>query len=201
MHRAGRAKDRAVVERPPVTVFAILDSLPSARLVRRVIDDPSLEVFNGIERSNAIMSACSTLSRKQTPTVLLLDSETLEERMLVESQLEIGGILNRGCGNTPHRLVLAIPQVDVILFSDREGFERALGKKMSDLELFEARFRPRAVFRRLLGEGDFEEKALAVINALDDAALRRMARHPIIREIRDFMAEVQPKRARVRRAG
>lgn len=121
----------------------------------------------------------------------------------MEEQQEVGGILERSHGRTPYRLLLAIPQVEAILFSDREGFEKALGRKVAELDWFEARFRPRAVFRRLLGEGDFEKKALAVIDALDEAALRRMSRHPIIREIREFMAEVQPaaKRTRVRRAG
>jgi hypothetical protein len=184
-----------------MSVAAVVDNMLSGRLVRRIISDRSFEVYDGRDPSTAMMSACTLLSGELTPTVLLLDSETLEERMLRESRIEIGGYLSRCHPRTPYRLILAVPQVDVILFSDREGFERALGKKMSDLELFEARFRPRAVFRRLLGEGDFEEKALAVINALDDTALRRMARHPIIQEIRDFMAEVQPKRARVRRAG
>jgi hypothetical protein len=188
-----------------MNVYAILDSLPSARLVRRVIQDTSFEVFDGGERSNAIMSACGVLSRDLTPTVLLLDSDTLEDRLLVQSRHTIGGILDRCHGRTPYRLILAIPQVEAILFSDREGFEKALGRKVAELDWFEARFRPRAVFRRLLGDPeDFEARALAVINALDDAALRRMARHPIIQEIRGFMAEVQEpasKRARVRRAG
>jgi hypothetical protein len=188
-----------------VIVYAILDSLPSARLVRRVIRDDSFEVFDSGERSTAIMSACGVLSRELIPTVLLLDSETLEDRLLMESRLTIGGILERGHGRTPYRLILAIPQVEAILFSDREGFEQALGHNVADLDWFEARFRPRAVFRRLLGDPEhFETGALAVINALDDAALRRMARHPVIREIRGFMAEVQEpaaKRARVRRAG
>jgi hypothetical protein len=188
-----------------MNVFVILDSLPSGRLVRRIIGDESFEVFNAGERSTAIMMACGALSRELTPTVLLLDSDTLEDRLLVQSRLTVGGILERGGGRTPHRLILAIPQVEAILFSDREGFEKALGRKIADLDWFEARFRPRAVFRRLLGEPeDFETEALGVINALDDAALRRMARHPIIQEIRGFMAEVQEpaaKRARVRRAG
>lgn len=187
-----------------MNVFAIVDSRPAARLVRRIIPDASFEVFNAREKSTAIMMACGALIREMTPTVLLLDSETLEDRMLMESQLEIGGILDRGHGRTPYRLILAIPQVEAILFSDRVGFEKALGKKVADLDWFEARFRPRAVFRRLLGDREFEEGALAVIDALDEPALRRMARHPIVREIRSFMAEVQApaaKRARVRRAG
>jgi hypothetical protein len=188
-----------------MTVAAILDNALCARLVRRVIGDLGFEVYDARERSNAIMSACGVLSRELTPTVLLLDSETLEDRLLMETRLTVGGILERGHGRTPYRLILAVPQVEAILFSDREGFEKALGHKVADLDWFEARFRPRAVFRRLLGDPeDFETEALAVINALDDAALRRMGRHPIVREIRGFMAEVQEpavERARVRRAG
>ncbi|HEV7589802.1 MAG TPA: hypothetical protein VGO40_16935 [Longimicrobium sp.] len=187
-----------------MNVFAILDSMPAARLVRRIIGDESFEVFNAGERSTAIMMACGALTRELTPTVLLLDADTLEHRMLTQSRLTVGGILDRCHGRTPYRLILAIPQVEAILFSDREGLENALGRAVADLDWFEARFRPRAVFRRLLGEGDFEEKALTVIDALDDVALRRMARHPVVREIRSFMTEVQEpaaKRARVRRAG
>jgi hypothetical protein len=187
-----------------MTVAAILDNEPCGRLVRRVIRDPGFEVYDGRERSNAIMSACGVLSDYLTPTVLLLDSDTLEERLLMERRNTVEGILDRGHGRTPYRLILAVPQVEAILFSDREGFEKALGRKVADLDWFEARFRPRAVFRRLLGDREFAEGALEVINALDDAALQRMARHPIIQEIRGFIAEVQEpasKRARVRRAG
>lgn len=183
-----------------MTVAAVVDNEPCGRLVRRIIPDWGFEVYNGLERSTAIMMACGALSELM-PTVLLLDSDTLEERLLRERQHLVDIILNRSHGRTPYRLILAVPQVETILFSDRAGFEKALGRKVADMDWFEARFRPRAVFRRLLGEGDFEAKALAVINALDDAALRQMARHPIIQEIRGFMAEVQPKRARVRRAG
>ena len=104
---------------------------------------------------------------------------------------------------TPYRLILPIPQVEAILFSDRKGFEKALGRKVADLDWFEARFRPRSVLSRLLGDGDYDEKALTFIDALDDAALRRMAQHEIVQEIREFIDEVQPKsrRPRVRRAG
>jgi len=187
-----------------VTVAAILDNEPCARLVRRVIQAPGFEVYDGYEQSNAIMSACGIMSRDLTPAVLLLDSDTLEERLLMERRHTVEVILDRGHGRTPYRLILAVPQVETILFSDREGLEKALGRKIADPDWFEARFRPRAVLRRLLGDRDYKEAALEVIDALDDAALLRMARHSIVQEILGFIAEVQEpasKRARVRRAG
>jgi hypothetical protein len=167
-----------------------------------MIDCPCVDVFYTKVRSSAIMAACGSLA-DQHPTILLLDSDSLEERGIKNQQADVGGILKLRQGRTPFRLILAIPQVEAILFSDREGFEKALGRKVIERDWFEARFRPRAVLRRLLGDADFEEKALAFIDALDDAALERMAQHEVVREIREFIEEVhQPKsrRTRVRRA-
>jgi hypothetical protein len=177
---------------------AITDSIVAAHIVESTAGIPLLEVIDGKERSHAIMVARRTLARELMPTVLVLDSESLEDRTIMEAQLEIGGILESCSRRIPYRLILAIPQVESILFSDREGFERALGRTVVDLDWFEARFRPRTVLRRLL-EGDFNEAAVALIDRLDAAALRRMGCHPVVREIRGFMTEV--RRARIRRTG
>ena len=158
----------------------------------------------GDVQSSAIMMACGALVRELTPTALVLDSDSLEDRPIRIARAEIGGILEDCHNHVPYRLVLAIPQVEAILFTDREGFERALGRKVADEDWFEGRFRPRAVFRRLLGDEDFEERTRIFVNALDEQALQRMAQHPVVQEIRSFVAEVREpaaRRARVRRAG
>jgi len=183
-----------------MNVGIVVDNLPAARLVRRVLDDPRVEVFDAEERSAAIMGIGS-LAAQGLAGVLLLDSDTLEDRALTELQLEVGALVRMGNAACPRRLVLAIPQVESILFSDRVGLENALGKKIADDDFFEARFRPKAVFYRLLGGKKPQERALAVIDAIDETSLRRMAAHPVIREIQEFVEEVQrPRTAKVRRA-
>jgi len=186
-----------------LTVYIILSSHPSARLVKRLIADSSVDLEYADYKTDAIMRAWGTLGSEQCPTIVLLDSDSVEQRAIVDEYAESNGLLKLRCGRTPYRLILAIPQAETILFSDRDGLERALGRKVADLDWFEARFRPRAVLSRLLGDGDYDEKALAFIDALDEAALRRMAQHEIVQEIREFIEEVQPKsrRSRVRRAG
>ena len=178
----------------------------AARLIRRVLNDPAVRVEDTWERSSAMRRAGRLAGMEEEPVVLVLDTDSVEERPMVEDRLEIGGYLRGRSGGTPSKLVLAVPQVEAVLFSDRAGLERALGRKIADDDAFEARFRPRAVFQRLLGDGETEERALEVIDRLDDAALSRMAKHPIIREIVDFAAEVraheEPVHAEpVRRAG
>lgn len=180
----------------------VVDNAPAGRIVERILPD-CVRVENAEIRSGAMMLATRILFREDwSPTVLLLDSDSLEDRAIYEERVETGNYLRWGSGGHPHRLVLAIPQVEAVLFSDRVGLENALGKKMTDEEAFEARFRPKAVFDRLLGGGkDVQKRAVAVIDAIDETSLRRMAAHPIIREIQEFVEEVQrPRAAKVRRA-
>jgi hypothetical protein len=187
-----------------MNVYAIFDSVASARLVGRIIEDPTLMLAAGDVQSSAIMMAGGALRREFTPTVLVLDSDSLEERAILAEQAEINGLMSLYGSQIPYRVVLAVPQVEAILFSDREGLEKALGRKVGDEDWFEARFRPRAVLKRLLAGSDYEQAVRTLTDALDDAALRRMARHPIIQEILGFIAEVREpasKRARVRRVG
>jgi len=180
-----------------MSVFVIVDNALTARLVERVLADPRVEVVNAKERSTAMMKARSVLLREVEPTVLLLDSDSLEERAIVEDQLEIGGYLQRSSRGLPNRLVLAIPQVESILFTDRTGLEKALERRIDDEDAFEARFRPKAVFYRLLGGDDVEACALGVVERLDESALKRMATHPAIREIQEFVSDIGVRFRRV----
>ena len=185
-------------------VYAIFDSLPAARIVQRAVADPSLMLGLADVRSDAILMACGALRREHTPAILVLDSDSLEERVILQEEVAIEGVMELYRERIPYRIILAVPQVEAILFADREGFEKALGRKVADEDWFEARFRPRAVFRRLLEGRDYEDAAVEVIKRIDDAALRRMARHPVVQEIREFIAEVRTgsaKRPRLRRVG
>ncbi|HEX6747228.1 MAG TPA: hypothetical protein VF092_07995 [Longimicrobium sp.] len=173
-----------------MNTWIVLARAPAGRLIERVLNEPAVRIKATWEFSSAMMRAGRIAGHDEQPVILVMDTDSVEERPIVEYRLEIGGYLRGRSGGTPSRLVLAIPQVEAVLFHDRAGLERALGRTLSYDEAFEARFRPRAVFERLVGEEDTEAKALAVIDRLDDAALRRMAEHPLIREIREFVDEM-----------
>lgn len=182
----------------------VVDNVVAARIIERILAD-RVQVEGATTRSAAMMLATTILFREDwTPAVLLLDADSLEERAITEEQLEIGNYLSWGSGGHPHKLVLAVPQVEAVLFSDRAGLENALGKKIKDDDFFEARFRPKAVFQRLLGKKNPQERALAVIDRIDETSLRRMAAHPVIREIREFIDNLERgktgRAAKVRRA-
>jgi hypothetical protein len=166
-----------------------------ARILGRVLRDSGADwamIREAEDRSDAIIYASTLLSAAyDLTTVLVLDADTLEDAPLQEQRSRVEHLVRPSSVGMRFRLVLSIPQVEAVLFSDRAGLERALGRKIADDDFFEARFRPKTVFERVVGNDDTEAKALAVIDALDEAALARMARHPIIREIVEFAEEVR----------
>jgi hypothetical protein len=177
-----------------VTVNVATVGPVATRLVLRILRC-SLRLDVWIEgnsnRTEAIGAGRASLShRYMEPVAVVLDADTLEEGPLHEQRSTVEYLLKTGVSDDRFRLVLAVPQVEAVLFSDRTGLERALGRKIADDDFFEARFRPKAVFQRLVGRRDTERRALAVIDALDEAALRCMAKHPIIHEIAEFVEEV-----------
>lgn len=188
--------------------YVVVEGHPGARLIERILGAAGRDAFTvgSGERSAAIMLAGSILATERKPTLLVVDSDTLEERAWIDEQATIDDILHHAAVRTPYSLVLAVPQIESVLFRDRPGLERALGHGIPDEVYFEARFRPRAVMHRLLGEQDVEEREIALVDALDEAALQRMADDPAIAQIERFLDSVQQRTARsrkerVRRAG
>jgi len=191
-----------------MTSYVVVEGHPGARLVERILAATCRKVFTvgSGERSAGIMMAASILAKERTPTVLVVDSDTLEERAWIDEQATIDDILKHAAVRTPYSLVLAVPQIESVLFRDRAGLERALGHAIADDVFFEARFRPRAVIHRLLGEKDVQERETALIDALDEAALLRMADDPSIAQVERFLDAVQQRasgsrREPIRRAG
>lgn len=172
----------------------VVAGVVGTRILDRVMGSrgaPWATVREAGDRSDAIIYASTLVSPPYNlTTVLVLDSNTLENAPLDEQRSTVEHLVRPSSAETGFKLVLAVPQVEAVLFADRAGLERAIGRGIADDDFFEARFRPKAVFRRLLGPDDCEEHALVVIDRLDAAALTRMAQHPVIQEIAAFIEEV-----------
>jgi hypothetical protein len=186
--------------------YVVVEGRAGARLVERILAarGQSAIVADSGERSAAIMLASSVLAHERRPTVLVVDSNALEERGWADEHGTIDWLLRQAAVRTPYSLVMAVPQIQTLLFRDRTTLERALGERISDEDWFEARYLPRSVLHRLLGGEEVEQREMRLVNALDDAALRRMSEHPLIAEIERFLDNVSSRAEAeepIRRAG
>ena len=169
--------------------YIVVEGPAEAALVSRLLpDDLSNSVFvaNANGRSSAISLCVSLLVKRQKPAVLLVDSDTVEERSIQEQRIVLKDLLSPAGGAAPFLVALAVPEIEILLFSDLEGLEKAIGIKSTEREAIQAEFRPKKILKQMIDRSSQIKNELELISKLDSQALRPMAGHPLMLEITEF---------------
>jgi hypothetical protein len=175
-----------------VKTYVVAETTFHGRLIKRLLHVetlPEFVVVRGGRQTSAIGLANSIQSNRGVPVVVVLDADTVEPRAIVEKRPDLEYLLNTRsfpAGPPPPAvLLMAVPQVEVVLFSDPEALECVLGRPLTEREKIEGEFRPRAVLDRLLAETGMDGDAfLARINT---RAAARFAAHPLIQSLVQFI--------------
>lgn len=152
-----------------------------------VADLPEFTVVRGGRRTAAVALAGSILAARGLPVVVVLDADTVEPEG-VREQEEMHGYLLRRAGyapGLPSAVLMAVPQVEAVLFGDLEALECVLGRQLTAREAVEGEFRPRAVLQRLIEEAGMDEDFF--LERIGPRAAERFAAHPLIRSIVQFV--------------
>jgi hypothetical protein len=163
-----------------------------ARLLERLlttVELPPFVVVGGAPvSSGALMLAASIRRSHDMPVAAVVNSDTVEPALIAEQQ-EMREYLMRGGASPgiPSRFIPAVPQVEAVLFSDSEALGCILGRRLTEREIIEGEFRPRAVLDRLLVEAGMDRDAL--LEKISPKAAARFAAHPLIRSLAQFVEE------------
>jgi hypothetical protein len=172
--------------------YVIVETAFHAGLIERLLRAeclPDFAVVRGGRGTSAVRLASSLHSDPGVPVIVVLNADTVEPLAIEESRASYAYLL-RTVSHTPgirSALLMAVPQVEVVLFSDPEALECVLGRALTEREKIEGEFRPRAVLDRLLEEIGMDGDAfLARINA---RAATRFAAHPLIQSLVRFIED------------
>jgi hypothetical protein len=179
-----------------VKTYVMTETQFNAQLLTRVLavaDLPEHLVVESSTRSGAISLGGTLLSRRGAPVVVVLNADSVEPRSIREQE-EAWGFLLR-VAPAPARVMMAVPQVEGVVFGEAKALGCILGRELTEMELLEARFRPRAVLERLLVEVGMDRAAF--IGCITPRAAARFAEHPLVRSLADF---IRHPRAQARKA-
>ena len=153
-----------------------------------VLELPPYVVVAGGESSGTLMLAASIRRSHDMPVVAVVNSDTVEPALIAEQQ-EMREYLMRGGASPgiPSRFIPAVPQVETVLFSDPEALGCILGRRLTEREMIEGEFRPRAVLDRLLAEAGMDRDVL--LEKISPKTAARFAAHPLIRSLARFVEE------------
>lgn len=154
--------------------------LPRARM-------PEFHVSSAGGKSAAISLAKSILASRGIPVAVVLDADTLDPQNVAEQERVYYDLLRAASRKVPFRVFFAVPALEGILFSDPASLSHMLGKQVSPSALHEAEFRPRQVLQHLLGKAGNGAWELELMNRIQPAEAGNLAKHPLMRELTEFI--------------
>jgi hypothetical protein len=170
-----------------VKTCVVTQGSSGAELLRKLLgamELPEHQVLDGGRRSSAVSLAASIVNHRPRPTVLVLDTDTVEPGAIHEQE-STARFLFAAPPSVPSSLLMAVPQVEVVVFGQAEALGCILGREPTEMELLEARFRPRGVLERLLAEVGMDRAAF--IERINPRAAGRFAEHPLVQSLADFI--------------
>lgn len=136
--------------------------------------------------SSAISLARSVIAVRQKPIAFFADSDALADHAIERRRQEIGELIGLAAGSTPFKIILAVPEIEVLFFQSTEMAERIFGRTFSGTELEFAQLQPAKKFKELTSQRSREE-ILALLNEEDVEAMRNA---PPIQELLSFLAQL-----------
>jgi hypothetical protein len=161
----------------------------NARLLQRLLGTmelPDYAVLHGGRKTGAVLRGSTVLNEWNEPVIVVVDADSVEPENIWEQESDYRYLLPAGnFPGAPAEVLMAVPQVEAVLFSDHEALACILGRELTEREKIEGEFRPRAVLDRLLADVGMDRDAL--LEAINPRAAARFATHPLIQSLARFV--------------
>jgi hypothetical protein len=172
-----------------MTQAYIVTECPSdAAILKKVLPKQvlhNIKFVDGESPYGAESIANTLLAAKRLPVVLVINAKTNDELMIRERISELSYLLRLASAGTPFKILVAVPELEVVFFQERKLLEELISKKLTDLEWQFAQHHPKELLENLLGSSTtFIETTL---NTLDDQKLQVLGQHPLIGELNEFL--------------
>lgn len=158
-----------------------------AQLVQSLLPDlierpDEVRVLSGSGYSSALATTHTVLYQTSKPTLLLLDADTNDAYRASERRQFAEDYVTRDPA-IPFKVVVAVPTLDVLFFSDKSALSEALGRPISDEVWQLAQSNPKQALSMLAG--DMKEH---IPRLLDNPRMReKMGQNALMREIQHFI--------------
>ncbi len=165
-----------------------------ARVFRTLLEPefgPEFRVFDENSAGTSVMAAKSMLLRRKYVVALVTDTKPEEIRQTHRSMVYL--LISAGCADL-WKLVLMVPETEVLLFQDWGVLRQLLGREPREEELTRGQTEPRRVLEEALG---FEGYALdqELCRRLESVDVSPLAEHPSVQQVREFFRAHREGRA------
>lgn len=138
--------------------------------------------------------ARSLIVRRKVPVALVLDADCVSEKLLAERQQGVDDLLRMVAGNTPTKVVLVVPEVENLLFTEVSVLSRLLGYDPPQEILASAEYRPEKALQTLLAHSKLVHDKFDLLKRLTEEDLKILQKSSPMQELIRFLRGIRQEK-------
>lgn len=171
--------------------YVVTEGPRDAAMLKRILPEKIVRVVEilaagGIDSARAL--ARSLLASRQLPVALVVDADSDDESTIRERLSFHEFYLRQGAAGTPFRVFAAVPEIEALFFEDQAFVEQITQQRFSDKDWEFAKRHPKECLARAMPEAALSSSA--VLDSLTGTTVHAMQRHPLVRDLTEFLSGV-----------
>ncbi len=158
-------------------------------LPKELLNEVEIVAAGGLSAVKSL--ARSLLVRRQVPIAIVVDADSVSTDLVQERRNSIEEIVESVAVDTPIKVILAVPTIEIVFFQNGLLLPRLLGFEPSESVLELATSQPRKALEQLFSESRNGHSLSQIINQLTDTDIEILRTASVIQEITNFLQSVQ----------
>lgn len=168
-----------------VTEVAFDEHLLRSLIPEDLLNDVGLFAAGG---TSAVKSfARSVVVRRQIPTVIVADADSMIPELIEYRRRDIQEIVEILAIDIPVEVILAEPEMECILFYDRSFLTRVFGCDLSEEKIELAKLQPKKALEQLIAQSNKFDNMIELLSVLTDEDIEILRQAPTIQETIQFL--------------
>lgn len=163
--------------------------LLKAVLPGKLLNDVEIVSAGGVSAVKSL--ARSLVVRRQVPVIIVVDADSVVPDLVQERLNDIEEIVKSVAVNTPVKVILAVPEMEVIFFQDATLLSRLLRCQISQEVLNLAVFQPKKALEQLLSQSGNIKDRSQIIGKLSQEDIEILRSSSVMQEIVHFLQSVR----------
>jgi len=177
-----------------MTTYLVCEGTYDATLLKRLLPEALIVNVKIVEAggfSSVKSLARSLIVRRQSPVAIVADADTVIPEQVEQRRRETEEIVGNVAINTPVKVILAAPTLEIIFFQDISLLMRLLGYIPSTEMLHLAAYQPTQVLRQLISQSENFQSQHQFVESLTANDLEVLRQAPVIQELIQFLQSVR----------
>lgn len=131
--------------------------------------------------------ARTMLAVKRKPVAVVIDADSPEPEVATERKRRAEEVLGDAAGGVPFRVIVAVPELEVLFFKRLNLLKKAFGKKGDEHVIELAQLSPRRAIKKLAPDEPYEKARFQLLRAMTPADVKALRGTDLIQDLLDFI--------------